>query len=150
MADTEASLPRRHRAAGRTRPSSWTGVPATVLRWLAADAILVSGYEHYDLWRGGYKLIPVIGPLFVLNFVAAIVIAGLLLWRGHALILALAAGFAATTLGAFILSVTVGLFNFTEAMSGPAQGVSGVVEIAALLLVAGAFVLSRRGRSAAA
>ncbi len=150
MTDTEVGEPRQQRAVSRARPAGGTGLPATVLRWLAAAAILVSGYEHYDLWRGGYKLIPVIGPLFVVNIVAAVVIAGLLLWRGHVLILFLAAGFAATTLAAFILSVTVGLFNFTEALTGRAQEVSGIAEIATLLLVGAAFVLSLRGRSAAA
>ena len=50
----------------------------------------------------------------MLNAVAAVVIAALLLWWRHWVPLLLAIGFGASTLGAFVISATVGLFGVHE------------------------------------
>ena len=104
---------------------------------LAAVAVLTAGAVHLDLWiADGYRSIHVIGPLFLANAVgAAAVAAGLLLWPG---MLTATAGlvYGASTLAAFLLSVYVGLFGFTEVLNGTPQLVAGVAEVAAIALLA--------------
>lgn len=88
------------------------------LRIVTAVAALVSAVVHLALWVDGYRDISVIGPAFVVNAVAGTAIAVLLVtWRhwGPAF---LAAGFGASTLGAFVVSATVGLFGVHEPWTG--------------------------------
>ena len=85
-------------------------------RIVTAVAALVSAYVHLKLWLDGMRDVDVIGPAFLFNAVAGLVIAVLLLaWR-HWAPGFLAAGFGASTLGAFILSTTVGLFGVRRAV----------------------------------
>ena len=108
-----------------------------IVRWLAAAAILVSGEEHFRLWWFvHYRVIHIIGPLFLLNAIAGLLIAALLAWRAHPLIELSGLGFAVTTLGAFFISVYVGLFGFQEALSGTSQLIAGIAEGAAIVLLA--------------
>ena len=53
------------------------------VRWVAAIAVLVSAYVHYKLWVDGMKDIDVVGPAFLLNAVAGVVIAVLLVAWQH-------------------------------------------------------------------
>ena len=88
------------------------------MRIVTAVAALVSAYVHLKLWLEGFSDIDMIGPAFMFNAVAGLVIAVLLLaWR-HWVPGFLAAGFGASTLGAFILSTTVGLFGVKEQWVG--------------------------------
>ncbi|GAA4413333.1 hypothetical protein GCM10023168_36170 [Fodinibacter luteus] len=88
------------------------------VRIVTAVAALVSAAVHLILWFDGYRDIDVIGPAFLLNAVAGAVIAALLvLWR-HWVPALLVTGFGASTLGAFVLSATVGLFGVHEQWSG--------------------------------
>jgi hypothetical protein len=110
---------------------------AVVARWVAAAAILISGAEHFRLWWfNEYRVLHVVGPLLLLNAVAGLVIALLLLWRSHPLIELAGLGFAVTTLGAFFISVYVGLFGFPEALSGPSQLIAGIAQGVAIALLA--------------
>ena len=77
-------------------------------RIVTAVAALVSAYVHLKLWLDGMRDVDVVGPAFMLNAVAGLVIAVLLLTWRHWVPGFLAAGFGASTLGAFILSTTVG------------------------------------------
>jgi hypothetical protein len=117
---------------------------------LAAIAILITGAVHLELWlRHGYRGIPTIGPLFLLNAIAAGVIAAGLLWRGGLLLELAGLGYAASTLAAFLISVSHGLFGFVDTIHGTAQTVAGVAEIAAIVLLVAAVLGSRAtGRSA--
>jgi hypothetical protein len=109
------------------------------LRVIAAAGVLISGLVHLKLWFDGFGGIPVIGPAFMLNAVAGVVIAALLvLWRHWAPSL-LAVGFGASTLGAFIISATVGLFGVHEVWTGAAVLTAAASEVVAI--VAGALVL---------
>ena len=89
------------------------------VRIVTAVAALVSAAVHLILWGfEGYRDIEVIGPAFLLNAVAGTVIAVLLLvWR-HWVPAFLVTGFGASTLGAFVISATVGLFGVNESWSG--------------------------------
>ena len=103
------------------------------MRLLIAAAVLVSAAVHLKVWVDGYRDLNVIGPLFLLNVVAGVVIAVLLVaWR-HWLPLLLAAGFGAATLLAFVTAATVGLFGVHEIWVSTTGITAGVAEIVALL-----------------
>ena len=103
------------------------------LRILIAAAVLVSAYVHLKLWLDGFRDIDKIGPAFMLNAVAGAVIAvAVLLWR-HWLPLLLAAGFGASTLGAFIISATVGLFGVHEVWTGGWVWAAAISEAVAIV-----------------
>jgi hypothetical protein len=118
-----------------------------VLRVLVAAGLLGSAWVHYALWRTGFSDIGVIGPLFLVNAVAGVVIAvAILAWR-HWLPALAAAGFGAATLGAYLLSVTIGLFNVKEQFTSQAE-VWGVVTEAECLVLGIALLLLRPARRA--
>jgi hypothetical protein len=108
------------------------------LRIVAAVAVLVSAVVHLKLWFDGFRDTDIIGPAFMLNAVAGAVIAVLLLaWR-HWIPAFLAAGFGASTLGAFTIAATVGLFGVHESWSGGyviAAAISEAVAIVAGLVL---------------
>jgi hypothetical protein len=104
-----------------------------VMRTVTALAVLVSGVVHLRLWFDGFADLHVIGPAFMLNAVAGLVIAGLLmLWR-HWVPPLLAVGFGASTLGAFVLSATVGLFGVHEVWTGGAVLTAAASEVVAVV-----------------
>jgi hypothetical protein len=114
------------------------------LRMIVAAAVLVSGAVHLELWADGFRDISVIGPLFLLNAAASLVIAGVVLsWRSWPPLLA-AVGFGASTLGAFVISATVGLFGVHEVWNGGGYALTAnVSELVAL--VAGCWALCAEG-----
>ena len=74
---------------------------------------------HYHLWDDGYRSIATIGPLFLLQSIAGLVI-GLGLVVVRRLWAALVGiGFALATLGGFLISVVHGLFGFEETWLAP-------------------------------
>lgn len=108
---------------------------------------MVSAAVHLYLWFDGYRAIEVIGPAFLLNAVGGAVITVLLVvWR-HWLPALLAVGFGLSTLGAFVISATVGLFGVEESWTGWAVWTAAVSEIVAV--VAGLLLLLgvKRSRS---
>jgi hypothetical protein len=117
-------------------------VTTEVLRACTVAAVLLSADVHLELWMEGFRQIPVIGPLFLLDVAGGLVVAlAVLLWR-HWLPALTAAGFGAATLGAFLLSVTVGLFGLKEVFTGTAQMVAAVAEAVAICCGIGLAVLS--------
>lgn len=103
------------------------------LRILTAAGVLVSAVVHLKLWFDGFRDIHVIGPAFMLNAVAGLVITVLLLSWKHWIPLFLAFGFGASTLGAFILSTTVGLFGTNEMWNGVWVFAAAISEAVAIL-----------------
>lgn len=88
-------------------------------RIVTAVAALVSAAVHLVLWWfQDYRSIDVIGPAFLLNGVAGIVIAVLLVTWWHWVPAFLVTGFGLSTLGAFVVSATVGLFGVHERWTG--------------------------------
>jgi hypothetical protein len=105
------------------------------MRMLAAAAVLVSAVVHlYLWWFEDYREVDVIGPAFLFNAVAGVVIAVLLVaWR-HWFPAFLTLGFGLSTLGAFVLSTTVGLFGVNETWTGWAVWTAAISEAAAIVL----------------
>jgi hypothetical protein len=84
----------------------------------------------------------VVGPAFLVNVIAGVVIAGLLVAWKHWLAPLLAAGFGASTLGAFTIATTsVGLFGTHEKWQGPYVWTAAVAETVAI--VTGLYAVSR-------
>jgi hypothetical protein len=81
------------------------------VRILTVVAVLVSAVVHLYLWLDGVREQGTVGRLFVVNVVAGLAIAvALLVWRSWVPPF-LSVGFGATTLLAFVISATVGLFG---------------------------------------
>ena len=87
------------------------------MRMIGALAAAVSAVIHLYLWFDGVKDQGTVGALFVVNVVAGLAIAVMLLRWHHWAPLFLLAGFGATTLGAFLISVSVGLFGIQTGWS---------------------------------
>jgi hypothetical protein len=121
---------------------------AWALRILVALGLLGSAWVHYDLWgSGGFRDIAVIGPLFLVNAAAGVVIAVVVLGWHHWLPVLAAIGFGAATLGAYVLSVTVGLFGVQEQFTTQAETWGVVTEAACIvfgIILLGLVVRSRR------
>jgi predicted lipoprotein with Yx(FWY)xxD motif len=105
------------------------------LRVAGAGLLTVTGAIHLDLYLTGYRSIPVIGPLFLLQVIAAFGLAAVVLVSGSRLAAAAGAGFVLSTLGGYLLSVWIGLFGFKEIRT-TAGIVAGVIEIAAFAALA--------------
>ena len=105
-----------------------------ILRKVAALAVLTSVAIHGWLWLDGMRDVHVIGPAFLVNVVAGIVIAALLVrWR-HWLPACLTACFGLATLGAFTLASTIGLFGTHEKWQGVYVFVAASAELVAIVL----------------
>jgi hypothetical protein len=103
------------------------------MRLVAAAAVLASAAIHLTLWFQGMRDVHVIGPAFLVNIVAGVVIAVLLVrWRHWAPGL-LSACFGTATLGSFTLASTVGLFGDHEKWGGTYVFSAAGVEIVAIL-----------------
>jgi hypothetical protein len=116
---------------------------AMTMRILAAAAVLVSAAVHLIMWFNGVRNQFMVGPAFMVNAVAGVAIALLLVrWRHWAPPL-LAVGFGVSTLGAFVISTTVGLFGVHAHWSGGYVWTAAVAEVVAIL-AGGAAVAKER------
>jgi hypothetical protein len=112
-----------------------------------AATLATSGAIHAQLYLSGYRSIPVIGTLFLLQASASVALAVLLLagtlLRPPALLYLAAAGTAAGALAGFAASRTTGIFGFTERGLQPAPQslLTLLAETATLALLA---VITRR------
>ena len=121
----------------RIMGSNWgSSLPRRSASGIAGAALLVaSGSIHLDLYLTGYRSIPTIGWLFLLQVIAAYVLAVAILLTGHWLAAASGAAFALGTLGGYLLSLKVGLFGFTEVRT-TAGIVAGIIDVAAFAALA--------------
>ncbi len=106
------------------------------LRLAGGGLLVATGAIHLDLYLTGYRSIPTIGWLFLLQVIAAFGLGVAVLATGGWLAAAAGAGFALATLGGYLLSLWIGLFGFTEVRT-TAGIVAGVIEVAAFAALAG-------------
>ena len=103
-------------------------------RVIGAGLLAATGAIHLDLYLTGYRTVPTIGVLFLLQIIAAFVLAlAVLVLRGR-LIAAVGALLFAGTLGGYLLSIWVGLFGFREVWT-VAGLAAGVIEVAGFLVL---------------
>jgi hypothetical protein len=125
------------------------------LRVAGAGLLIAAGAIHLDLYLTGYRTIPTIGWLFLLQVIAAFGLGLAVLATGGRAVIAgrLAAaggaGFALATLGGYLLSVWTGLFGFQEVRTN-AGLVAGVIEVAAFAVLAALALAPARADAAAA
>jgi predicted lipoprotein with Yx(FWY)xxD motif len=125
-----------------------------VLRVAGAGLLIATGAIHLDLYVTGYRTIPTIGWLFLLQLIAAFALGlAVLAIPGRLVIasrMAAAAGavFALATLGGYLLTVSIGLFGFKEVRT-TAGIVAGVVEVAAFVVLAALALAPAPARAAA-
>ncbi|WP_448613750.1 hypothetical protein [Modestobacter sp. URMC 112] len=108
------------------------------LRAVGAALLLAVAGVHGYLWQQGYRDIDVIGPAFLLQTVLAVGGALLVLAAPRRLLpwaAAAGAAFAAGSLGALVLSTTVGLFGFVETTQAQLWWESFWVELAAVVVL---------------
>lgn len=108
-----------------------------VLRLAIAATLAETGYVYAKLYLGGYRVIPVIGTMFLLQAAVSFAVAALLLFAAPPILRLLAAGAAAGALFGFLLSRTVGVFGFTERGFEPQPDalLSVLAEVLCLLLI---------------
>jgi predicted lipoprotein with Yx(FWY)xxD motif len=120
-----------------TRTSQPDHRRSLVLRTGGAGLLAAAGAIHLDLYLTGYRSIPTIGWLFLLQTITAFGLAILIAVSRNWLVSAAGAIFVLSTLGGYLLSVWIGLFGFTEVRT-TAGIVAGVIEVGAFAALAGA------------
>jgi hypothetical protein len=124
-----------------------TAPDLVVARVAGAGLLTWMGWIHLHLWSNGYKHLPSIGNLFLLNFIGAVLIAlALLVTPGRFLAVVAAAGalLAAGTLVSLIISINVGLLGFQDSLDAPFVHLSIGVEAAAVAVLTATALRSAR------
>jgi predicted lipoprotein with Yx(FWY)xxD motif len=134
-------------AAGRHRQRQMAGWPRLALRVAGAGLLAASAGIHLDLYLTGYRSIPVIGWLFLLQVIAGFALAAVVLATRSRLAAAAGAAFALSTLGGYLLSVWIGLFGFKEVRT-TAGIAAGLIEVAAFAVLALAALTAGPARGA--
>jgi predicted lipoprotein with Yx(FWY)xxD motif len=158
MTERESSIRPGTVGGGRAGPEhaapltlGWAGIAGRVA---GSGLLIATAAIHLDLYLTGYRTIPTIGWLFLLQVIAAFGLGLAVLATPSRLVLpgrlaaVAGAGFALTTLGGYILSVWIGLFGFKEART-TAGVVAGLAEVAAFAVLA-ALALAPAGTDAPA
>jgi predicted lipoprotein with Yx(FWY)xxD motif len=113
-----------------------------------AGAVLLAGSAcvHLTLYLTGYRSIPTIGWLFLVQFAVGFVLAAGALVTYSRLAAAAGAAFALSTLSAYLLAVRIGLFGFREIRTR-AGIAAGLIEVAAFATLALASMATASARS---
>jgi disulfide bond formation protein DsbB len=106
-----------------------------LLRLAGGGLLVATGAIHLDLYLTGYRSIPTIGSLFLLQIVTAFVLAAAVAATRNRLAAAAGALFALSTLGGYLLTVWFGLFGFKEVRT-TAGIVAGLIEVGAFAVLA--------------
>jgi hypothetical protein len=138
----------RRPSALQSRIARWT---VLALTGTGAGFLVWSAVIHLMLWSDGYKDISVIGPLFLVQGIACIVLAvAIVAFRWLALIVAGVVAGVATAVG-LLLTASVGLFGYVESLTVPYAVLSLAVEFtAAFVLLVASCVLALAATARAA
>jgi hypothetical protein len=119
-------------------------------RWLwllyvcDAGLMIASGLIHLHLWDIAYRHVKTLDQLFLVQVVAALVLAVALLVTRHVLVVAASLLLMAGTIVGFLLARSVGIFGFKLTFTSGLANTVLVVEIAAVVLLAVTGWLIRR------
>jgi hypothetical protein len=114
-----------------------------VLAGTGAGFLVWSGVIHLMLWSDGYKDVATIGPLFLVQGIAGIVIALAIVALRRLVLLIVGAGTGVATAGGLLISVNFGLFGLKESLATTYATLSLAVEFtAAFVLLVAACVLA--------
>ena len=145
--------PPKHPAGPARRSTSHRSIIARASRYLGALAVLATGVAHIEQYAvDNYSTVPTIGTLFLLNFIAAVVISvglvaplrritGRYTDALRAVFAVGGIGLAVLSLAALFISETSGLFRFVEHGYRMAIVVAIAVEVAATIFLI-AFLLA--------
>src|ERR1700749_2661291 len=125
----------RNRPVGKHRKINLGDWRQPWLRVAGALLLVVSACIHLVLYLTGYRAIPTIGWLFLVQFVVAFVLAAGALVTHSRLVAIAGAGLALCTLGAYLLAVWIGLFGYKEIRTR-AGIAAGLIEGAGLATLA--------------
>jgi len=123
-----------------------SGGPSTGLVLFSSLLMLVSGFVHVHLWDIAYRHVATLGPLFLVQAIAALVLALLLAVTRRGVFVVASLGLMAGTIVGFILVLTVGLFGFTLHEITNYAVIAVVVEGLAVGLLGATSLLLLRGR----
>jgi len=123
--------------------------PQLGLRISGAVLLAVSAGIHLDLYLTGYRKIPTIGWLFLLQVIVGFMLTIAALVTRSRLAAAASAALALSTLAAYLLAVWIGLFGFKEIRTRAGLA-AGLIEVAAFATLALAAVTADSARRAAA
>lgn len=118
------------------------------LRVLGAALLFASGAIHLDLYVTGYRTIPTIGALFLLQIISAFALGVVVLLTGGRVVSAGGAGLAISTLAGYVVSLRVSLFGFREVRT-IAGVVAGIVEVCAFAALAALAMMPQRSMRSA-
>ena len=93
----------------------------------------------------GYRTIPTIGPLFLVQGISGAILAVLLVLSRRLVLVVMAVGFMIATIGGLLLSINFGLFGFMDSLASPYVGLSLGVESSGVALLAVVGVVLVRG-----
>jgi hypothetical protein len=104
--------------------------------------LLVTALIHLHLWGAGYRRVPTIGNLFLMQAIAGVLLAGTTALVRRVATLLIAASFQLATAAGLLLSATVGIFGFQDGLDAPWARTSLLVEgLGAAILIATACIL---------
>jgi hypothetical protein len=129
---------------GSSKVASW-------ILFIVDGALLVaSAGFHLDLWNIAYRHVPTLGPLFLIQVIAAFVIGLAIIATRHLLAVLAGLGLALGTIAGFLWVRAGTLFGFHLPFVSGEAWTTLVVEIVAVVLLAAtaAMILRARGRAA--
>ena len=131
------------RGPGRSRRP--VDLAATAAFAVGGVLLIWSASIHFQLWNeaDGYRSVPTIGPLFLLQSITGLVIGiGVVVVR-RVWAAVIGIGFALTTIAGFLLSVSRGLFGFKDSWLAPFATQAFTIEllVALVLIVAATLCL---------
>ena len=131
------------------RSASWRAV-VTVIIAVGAVCTVGSGVIHLYLWgkQYGYRDIPTIGPLFLIQGIAAILIGLIVIVSRQVGVLLVGVVLLVASVIALVLAIEVGLFGFKDSWLAPYAWTTFYEEIAGgVLLLAAAGALCFSGKA---
>ncbi|HEY1619074.1 MAG TPA: hypothetical protein VGG25_15745 [Streptosporangiaceae bacterium] len=125
------------------RAAIWT------LAVIDGGLMVTSGLIHLHLWDIAYRNVATLGPLFLVQAIAALVLAVAIVATRHILVVAAGLALVAGTIIGFFLARSVGLFGFKLTFTSGLASTVLVVEFVAVVTLALTAALLLRRRQAA-